>query len=115
MIKPYVYYRIKESIRGRDDSFNRVYRKNRQLLDEAKKAKIELKEKTKEIVDQWKMERKKMKASELIKELVDLIAIKGDLEVSVGIKGEHMDDDVYTYYSTKNKSPMIRGEKNESK
>jgi len=59
MIKPYVYYRIKESIRGRDDSFSRVYRKNRQLLDEAKKAKLELKEKTKEIVKQWKLERKK--------------------------------------------------------
>ena len=52
-INPYLYYRIKEAIGGRDNSFSRVYRKNRQLLDEAKKAKLELKEIKEKSRNEW--------------------------------------------------------------
>lgn len=53
MINPYLYYRIKESIKERDDSFGRVYRKNRQLLDEKKKVKLELEEIKEKSRNEW--------------------------------------------------------------
>ena len=47
-INPYLYYRIKESIKKRDRSIGKIYRKNRQILNEKKELQRKLSDTDKE-------------------------------------------------------------------
>ena len=47
-INPYLYYRIKESIKKSDRSIGKIYRKNRQILNEKKELQRKLSDTDKE-------------------------------------------------------------------